>query len=29
MPQVGLEMLFIIFVIDDVLKKINNKTAKN
>ncbi len=28
MPQVGLEMLFIIFVIDDVLRKILNKTAK-
>lgn len=29
MPQVGLEMLFIIFVIDDILKKIKNKMAKN
>jgi len=29
MPQVGLEMLFIIFVIDDILKKVNNKIVKN
>jgi len=29
MPQVGLEILFIIFVINDILKKINNKLLKN